>query len=393
MAGRINIKKILFLIILTSALFSVCFISCKKNKEASETQDQTENKQKEKNSSEESFYNPYDDDASWVEPLLARLEEERIAEELARMEESYSEYELEDQDLPQSEESELPAEETQPEELNPVEKFFEEAGEGRLYNGKNNQLQFYEFQNEILSPQKTSDGYVIIHSSDQNVLRYFYDFNYHLLKKEDWKIRSAQDSKIERTEEFVYDEETNKVIQKDITTDTAFESVTYNENSFPVLSKKYNIKDEKRNLIQERKWTYNENNKVIEDLQKEYHYKNDDYSTSPELFTKRYEYKYYEIEENKEPKSSAAKEGEEGSENLEEENNEKDEIPPDLKYYENDLLKMQYNYTDVKGTYYTWIYFDESLSVKTNYKNDVKVSEEFYSSGRLMRKKVYDKVD
>lgn len=393
MAGRINIKKSVFLIIFASAFLSLCFISCKKNKEASETQDQTENNQKEKKSSEESFYNPYDDDASWVEPLLARLEEERIAEELARMEESYSEYELENQEVPEEEKSDLTAEEEQQEELNPVEKFFEEAGEGRLYNGKNNQLQFYEFQNEILSPQKTSDGYVIIHSSDQNVLRYFYDFNYHLLKKEDWKIRSAQDSKIERTEEFVYDEETNKVIQKDITTDTAFESVTYNENSFPVLSKKYNIKDEKRNLIQERKWTYNENNKVIEDLQKEYHYKNDDYSTSPELFTKRYEYKYYEIEENKEPKSSAAKEGEEGSENLEEENNKKDEIPPDLKYYENDLLKMQYNYTDVKGTYYTWIYFDESLSVKTNYKNDVKVSEEFYSGGRLMRKKVYDKVD
>ncbi|WP_022930844.1 hypothetical protein [Treponema bryantii] len=393
MAGRINIKKSAFLIIFASAFLSLCFISCKKNEKLSDVQEEAEKSQKEKKDSDNSFYNPYDDDASWVEPLLARLEEERIAEELARMEESYSEYELENPEVPEEEKSDLTAEEEQPEELNPVEKFFEEAGEGRLYNGKNNQLQFYEFQNEILSPQTRSDGYVIIHSSDQNVLRYFYDFNYHLLKKEDWKIRSAQDSKIERTEEFVYDEETNKVIQKDITTDTAFESVTYNENSSPVLSKKYNIKDEKKNLIQERKWTYNENNKVIEDLQKEYHYKNDDYSKSPELFTKRYEYKYYEIEENKELKSSAAKEGEEGSENLEEENNEKDDIPPDLKYYENDLLKMQYNYTDVKGTYYTWIYFDESLSVKTNYENDVKVSEEFYSGRRLMRKKVYDKVD
>ena len=66
-------------------------------------------------------------------------------EELARMEESYSDYELENPEFSEVKENETQPEEEEPEEINPIEKFFEEAGEGIVYNGKNNELKFYVY--------------------------------------------------------------------------------------------------------------------------------------------------------------------------------------------------------------------------------------------------------
>ena len=54
---------------------------------------------------------------------------------------------------------------------------------------------------------------------------------------------------------------------------------------------------------------------------------------------------------------------------------------------------MQYNYTSEKGKWYSWVYFDETFSVKTCYEDDVRISEEYYNSGKLIRKKTYDKMD
>ena len=385
MAGRIISKKSILLILCVSAILSFVFISCKKKGEEVPAAGLTEINETEEKAPENEydFYNPYEDDASWVEALLAQIEEERIAEELAEMENSYSDYQLEDTVLPDfsdnmdsQDDSSGPAEE-----INPIEKFFEDAEEGKSLRGKNDSLSFFEFQNEVLAPQITENGFVISHAADQNASRYFYDEKYHLIKKEEWIIKSAADAKRIRAEEFVYSEESNKVLQKEIFTDSSSETISYNEESSPLLSKKYIIKDDKRYISQERSWKYNSENKLIKDEQTEYRYKKDDYSSQPETFVKRYEYTYLQI--------GNASDAEKDSE----EDEQKDEIPPDSNYYENNGLKMRYIYTDKKGTYYTWIYFDEAFSVKTNYVDDIKVNEEFYNNGRLIRKKVYDKMD
>ena len=317
------------------------------------------------------FYSPSEDDASWVEPLLAQIEEERIAAELAGMEESLSEYQLEgegqEQEIAQETESET---EPQPEEKNPIELFFEQMREGITLNDKNNEMRFYEFDDEILSPQKTEDGYIIVHSNNKNIIRNFYDKEYKLVKKEEWNIKSAEDAKLLKTEAFVYSKESGSVIQKNITTENTYETISY-KASLPVNSKKYAVSDEKNYIILERSWSYDSDNQLIKDEQKEYYYKNNDYSQKTEAFTRRYEYSYH----------AKVKENENGE----------NEIPPDLKYYENNSLKMQYNYTAQKGSWYCWIYFDANLSVRAYYENEIKVRDDYFNNGNLYRTKLYEK--
>ena len=368
-------------LLLITALLAAGFISsCKKSdkKSAGQNQNETEN-----NSDElYDFYSPAEDDASWVEALLVHLEEERIAEQLSQMEDELSDYEFKDAPVTTEENPILQTEEKAiPEEKNPVEKFFEEAGEGRVISGKNNELRFYEFQNEILSPQYTEEGLVIIHSSNQNVSRFFYNEKYQLVKKEEWIIKSSSDSKKDKTELYEYSEENGKIAKKEIQTNGFVETILYNPSALPLSSKKYARKDNKNYIVKERFWNYDEDKRVLIDEQKEYTYKKSDYKNKPELFSRRYEYKYNDFALNQ----SENQNGEE-SEN-------ETSIPPDLRYYENNVLKMHNRYSSVKGNYYSWIYFDDSLSVKTYYEDDVRVMDEYYNNGSLFRTKVYEKAE
>lgn len=368
-------------------------VSCKKSDKK-----QTEENQIQEEVAEDTydFYNPSDDTASWVESLLVRVEEERIAQELAEMEASRSEYELnEDEALsenetesseePEAVDGEENESEEESEELNPIEKFFEEAGEGRVLSGKNDELRFYEFQNEIISPQIKEDGFVMIHSVDGNVIRSYYNKEYQLVKKEEWKIPSASNAKKEKTEEFIYSQENGKAVQKNIYTDDSEETVLYNKEALPLTSKKFALSNNKKYQLFERSWAYDENKRVIKDEKIEYTYKDSDFKNKSLLFSKKYEYEYNdELNENQ---------NESETENNSESNSDKEnDIPPDFKYYENNILKMQNKYTEEKGSYISWIYFDEKFSVKTYYEDDVRTKDEYYNDGKLFRTKIYEKM-
>ena len=368
------ISRIRFsLLFFVAVILSLSLISCKKkNPVVDEINSDTAKTTEPSDEELYNFYSPAEDDASWVESLLMQIEEERIAEELSKMESSLENYQVEEN---QSGSEAAVSDNTEPqEELNPVEKFFEEAKEGKVITGKNNELRFYEFDKEILAPQFTADGLVVVHSNDSSVTRNFYDLKYQLVKKEEWTIKSASDAKKLKTEEFVYSEENGKVIKKDIVTEKTRESVLYNAEGLPSASKKYAVEDDKNYILMERTWAYNEQNKVIKDVQNEYLYKSNDYSDKPELFSRRYEYTF----------NDTVNQNEEGE-------TEENEIPPDSKYYENNVLKMKKIYTAQKGAYYTWVYFDENLAVKTYYEDDIRVRDEFYNNGKLFRTKTYEK--
>ena len=391
-------------LILAGSVFLAAFlatglISCKKKGTSSENAEAAEGLEVQTNNiqnpddiekSEFDFYSPAEDDASWVEALLLKIEEERIAEDLAKMEAELADYQLEDEGsgtqdnqddtLAEREaEGSESAEEKQTEEKSLVEKFFEEEREGKAILGKNQELQFYEFDNEILSPQFTDDGFSIIHSSDSSVSRNFYNKEYQIVKKEEWNIQSLANSKKLKTELFSYSPETKKIIEKEIQTDDYDEIVSYNEESQPLNSKRYTISEEKKYLTQERNWTYDSQNRMISDFQKEYYYIEENYKAKPEIFSRRYDYTYNDF--------IAA----DSAESTENENNEENKIPPDFNYYENDVLKMHNKYTAEKGNYISWIYFDEVLSVKTYYEEDVRIRDEYYNKGRLFRTKVYER--
>ncbi len=357
-----------FLFSLIFLLLATLFVSCKKRGQQTDVENSAEEK-----SDEElySFYSPAEDDASWVEELLMHIEEERIAEELSKMEDSLTEYQIDET----------------PPELSETEEFAESEetqAEEKVFIGKNNEMRFFEYNNEILMPQYTEDGLIIIHSADGNVVRNFYNNDYQLVKKEEWKIASASDAKKLRSEIFVYSEETGKVIKKDILTDTDVETVNYNSDSSPVASVKYILKDEKRYLIMERNWLYDEQNRILKDEQKEYSYKDSDFENKPVLFSKRYEYDYKNTDS-----LNSEKDAEDTTENT---TDNTAPIPPDSKYFENDVLKMQNQYTKKKGTYLSRIYFDSVFSVITYYEDDFRLRDEYYNNGRLFRTKVYERV-
>ncbi len=368
MAGRFfcKIKRSLFIVLLLSVAHFT--ISCKRKNPAAEEIVKTESSAE--NSGEENlydFYSPEADDASWVEALLVKVEEERIAEELARMEESLSEYQLEEpaeEELTSEGEESAERSEEKAEEINPIEKFFEEAREGKVLTAKNSQLSFYEFDNEILSPQYTEDGYIIVHANKEDVVRNFYDLKFQLVKKEEWKIKSAEDSKKLVTENFTYYQDSGKLKEKKITREDSCEKLFYNEAGYPLESKKYALAQEKQHILLERKWSYDEENRVLSDEEKEYNYKDKDYKKLSYTFTRSYSYSY-----------------------------KKGDLPPDFTYFENGLLKKKNTYSAVKGNYVSWTYFDENLSVKTYYEDDIRIRDEFYNSGKLFRTKLYNRIE
>lgn len=391
-----------FLILLSAVFLAAALLSCKKKTSAIEGEttlaeaspEVLTNKDSGPDSlekSEYSFYSPAEDDASWVEALLLRIEEERIAEELAKMEAEVEEYQMEasdfdsesdednadineaDTDEAADETEDYEAEVSPEPEKDPIEKFFEEQKEEKFLLGKNDEMHFFEFDNEILSPQYDQDGISLVHSSGDKVVRTFYNKDYQLVKKEEWSIKSAADAKKLKSEFYLYSEEDGKVSEKEIITSSYDEQITYNKDALPLSSIRYNIDEENKYIIMERQWNYDAEKRLISDYQKEYFYKDKDYN-NPEVFSKKYNYFYNDFLEK----------------NIEDSESDKENtIPPDLKYYENDVLKMQYKYTAEKGNWCSVVYFDENLSVKSFYEDDVRVRDEYYNNGKLYRTKLY----
>lgn len=380
-----NLKLLFFILLLSLA--GVLTFSCKKGQKENlvESQKQTEENaeapEPEEDYSEYSFYSPATDNASWVEETLARIEEERIAEELRAMEESLSDYE--EEGLEYSEENQ-PAEEEESEEaseengqedvaaeaetetekvqeLSEVEKFFLEEKNGLVKTEKNNNLKFFEFDNETFSQQKVDGKLILIHSNRNSVTRNFYNENYLLEKRESWNISSAENASLEKTEWFVYFQGTSLISSKTITEKEFTERVSYNSEGRPVKSERYAVVDDKEKLISKRNFAYNSDGKIISDELTDYFYKDKDYSELDYSFAKKYTYSY----------------------NV-------DDIPPDFSYFENGILKMQNKYSTTKGTYTSRIYFDDDFSVKTYYENELRVKDTYYSGNKILREKLYE---
>ena len=310
------------------------------------------------------FYSPALDNGSWVEELLAHVEEERIAEELASMEESLES--MSEETVPaepsETEISEELPEETKEAELSAVEKFFNEEKAGTVVHGKNSELKFYEFENEIFLPQRSDGKLVNVHVNGNSVDRYFYDEKYKLVKKESWNIPSVQSAALEKTENYEYFAESSVISKKTIETKTAVEKISYSQTSKILSSEKHAVTEDKNQILSKRKLGYDAEDRLCSDELTDYYYKDKDYKELDYSFTKKYIYNFNE-----------------------------GEIPPDFKYYENGVLKMQNKYSPQKGNYVSEIFFDETFSVKTYYENDVRVKDIFYSNGKVSREKIYEK--
>lgn len=377
---RFEKKKILIISIVLVALISILlssanFLSIKsKRGEAEESKNHNEEL-----SFDIDLYNPALDDATWVESVFARIEEERIAEELRVMEESLEEYQIDDaselikadeeestmnSESESSEVSEMSDEtnDSQAEEtLSEIEKFFSEEKEEVTKTGKNDLLSFYEFDNEIFTSQDSEGNHILVHSMKEKVNRFFYDDEYKLIKKEVWNIPSASKAALEKTETYKYFENSKVVSEKEITGPYTVENVKYNNDGKTLSAEKYAVFEEKEHITEKRLFSYDDDGNLLSDELKEYFYKADDYEDLDYSFTKKYLYSY----------------NDEG-------------IPPDFKYFENGILKMHNKYSTEKGNFTSRIFFDEGLSVKSYYENNIRVRDVYYRNNSIIREKVYE---
>lgn len=348
-------------------IFSFCLIvSCKKKEESVIALADAQEGLLKTPESEYDFYSPADDNASWVEGLLAHLEEERIAQELSLMEDSLLEYE--EVELPPEREENMPDSDENPAEpsfdlqLSEVEKFFAEQKTERILTGKKSKMASVEFGSEIFVPQKSDGKTVLVHANGNEVIRNFYDLSLRLEKRETWSIPSFSDALLQKTENFVYFEESDNVSEKSITEPGFFEKISYNQAGKVLSSSRYAVTQEGSFVLSKRRLAYDEENFLVSDELIEYNYKDSDYKELAYQFSKKYTY--------------TKNEG---------------EIPPDFRYYENGVLKMQNKYSSTKGEYTSRIYFDGGFSVKTYYENEIRVKEVYYSGKKVTREKVYEK--
>lgn len=293
------------------------------------------------------FYSPSEDDARWVENLIIRVEEERIAQELSDMEEMVEEAELPEEN---------PSEE--------IEKMLSEEIEPVEMLDNTNTLKFMEYDNEVFMPQKVNDGWVIIHSIDSSITRNFYDESYRITKKELWNISSIDNAEIKQTEDYLYDGESAKVSQKNVSTDETYQEVKYREDSLINSIESYSIFEEEKYLSSKLTRKYDDEARLIEETCIEYTYK--DVKKKKKLdytFTKRHTYRY----------------------------NEDEDIPPDFEYFEDDVLKMKNKYSNIKGTYTSQIFFEDGFSVKTYYEDELKVKDLYYQDDEVTRIKEYER--
>lgn len=377
---RFEKKKILIISIVLVALISILLSSAiflsKKSKRGEAEESKNHN---EELSFDIDLYNPALDDATWVESVFARIEEERIAEELRIMEESLEEYQIDDaselikddeeestmnSESESSEVSEMSDEtnDSQAEEtLSEIENFFSEEKEEVTKTGKNDLLSFYEFDNEIFTSQDSEGNHILVHSMKEKVNRFFYDDEYKLIKKEVWNIPSASKEPLEKTETYKYFENSKVVSEKEITGPYTVENVKYNNDGKTLSAEKYAVFEEKEHITEKRLFSYDDDGNLVSDELKEYFYKADDYEDLDYSFTKKYLYSY----------------NDEG-------------IPPDFKYFENGILKMHNKYSTEKGNFTSRIFFDEGLSVKSYYENNIRVRDVYYRNNSIIREKVYE---
>ena len=377
---RFEKKKILIISIVLVALISILLSSAiflsKKLKRGESEESKNHNDEL---SFDIDLYNPALDDATWVESVFARIEEERIAEELRVMEESLEEYQIDDaselikddeeestmnSESESSEVSEMSDEtnDSQAEEtLSEIEKFFSEEKEEVTKTGKNDLLSFYEFDNEIFTSQDSEGNHILVHSKKEKANRFFYDDEYKLIKKEVWNIPSASKAALEKTETYKYFENSKVVSEKEITGPYTVENVKYNNDGKTLSAEKYAVFEEKEHITEKRLFSYDDDGNLLSDELKEYFYKADDYEDLDYSFTKKYLYSY----------------NDEG-------------IPPDFKYFENGILKMHNKYSTEKGIFTSRIFFDEGLSVKSYYENNIRVRDVYYRNNSIIREKVYE---
>ena len=303
------------------------------------------------------FYDSYSETADWVDSCIARVEEERIAQQLNEMEELFDEN-SEFTDELQVEDNEAVAE---------SEGVIISDAPSVDMTDKNNLLAFSEFEREKFVSQTADGKTILIYAFDGNITRLFYDEKLKLEREENWLIKNADNPEIKKSIEYIYSK-TGVLDTKKCTEGNQLEISRYLDNGLInkkevfIILKNEDGSEKDKKITSSLSRTYNQNKEVKTETATSYTYTDDTYEKIKYTCEQKYVYAYND-----------------------------GDIPPDFMYYEDGMLKMHNKYAPESGTYTSQIYFDENYSVKTYYENNVRTREVFFMDGVVRREKVYEK--
>ena len=294
------------------------------------------------------------DNGSWVDFLLFSMEEMRYGQEVLELLETEVQ-----EEMPENTESEQETADNLPS----VEKTLVDS-----YG----MLRILEFGNERFIPQSLLDSQVLVHFSDKNAVRYFYDQSHRLIKKQYWKMASVEDSKLTSTETYEYEDQSRNPRRKNIENDSARIVSFFDENGLVIKAEKYSKQDNESkksgNLINRTEWKYDDKKRITNQISLDYTY---DKSGKIKNKSEKKEIFYY----NK-------------ADNLEE-SDENQKMPPDYELYEDGVLKIKTIY-ESKGVYSTMIVFEPGTSVTTYYEDYAKKKDVYIYNGTEKRVKYYE---
>ncbi|MCR5062692.1 MAG: hypothetical protein K6A89_05350 [Treponema sp.] len=225
------------------------------------------------------------------------------------------------------------------------------------YSSESNGLVSMEFEGELFVPHRTSAGLEIVHSSNTDVTRFFYDNLLRITKKEVWQIRNAENYNAVRSVIYEYNAE-NFYPSKITNIENEFKDISLYDNSKNLLErKKYVTFKEKEFLILQEKYLYDEENRIINSIIQENNY-SEDYKKISYKFLKEYRYSYNDFGQN-------------------------------LEYYENSVLKNQIKYTG-ENEYYSQVYFDGGISISSFFRDSKKVYDKYIQNSKVIREVKYE---
>lgn len=266
----------------------------------------------------------------------------------------------------------------EPKELNEIRKeIFEKTAAAKneiresRFTDTEKKLRFYSFNDEVLSLQKTQEGYTAISSDNKTAVRKFYDNAFRLYKREFWNLSGgAETSGAAKTENYIYADGAKPVFAV-ITEAERRTEISYDESGRIILSKVFAAENEsseksadpnaaveiKFNLKSMTRFSYGESGKLTERYYESYDYRRGKLTDTE---TKR------EVYEHK------TEDGE-----------------PDYYFYENGALRMKRIYRSVDA-YTAYMYFDGGYSSESVYENGRHVRDLFFLYGKLVRSRNYE---
>ena len=256
-----------------------------------------------------------------------------------------------------------------------------ETVEKRLLDSYN-RIKVMEYGSELFIPVVKEDSSIVVHYSDKNAVRLFYDNLYRLTKKEYWKMESVDNSKLTGTEKYSYEGESKKPYEKKIESEEAVFVSKFNENGLVIRTEKFTVDGEQslslsKGPVQTTTWTYDDKKRITSE------------TLSTGGLVKKQVFNYSKTDGEVQSSKVQTKDNTEQSQDNDSTKDSEEEIPPDYEYYENGVLVTKTEYVK-KGVYSTTIWFDSSNSVRTDYENHVKVREVYYTNGIERRVKSYE---